>query len=50
MLSSYTPYVITQLAHRREETPRRAMTQSRRRAARRAPRVHRASELTTDFE
>jgi hypothetical protein len=38
MLSSYTPYVITQLADRREELPRRAMTSSRRRAARQTPR------------
>ena len=38
MLSSYTPYVITQLADRREELPHRAMTSSRRRAAWRTPR------------
>ncbi len=49
MLSSYTPYVISQLADRRE-MPRRAMTQARRRAARQAPRVHRPGELTTDHE
>ena len=50
MLSSYTPYVIAQLADRREEQPRRAMTRPRHRAARQAPRVHRSSGLTTDPE
>jgi hypothetical protein len=38
MLSSYTPYVITQLADRRDEVLRRAMPQTRRRAAQPTPR------------